>query len=130
MSRLTRRFFIWCLVLVLPLQSLAAGCLMRCDGSPPQTVAVSDEIVAAAQPCHAGAEPDAAGIDAPGHTTGHDTGQRCGDCAACGAAPALPAAPPLLGTPEALRACVGTQALRLASAAVAGPERPPRADAL
>lgn len=130
MSRVLKRVCIWCLALVLPLQGLAAGCLMNCAGTHPPAAGVvtAVEAAAAAHPCHGAAEAQAAaGADGLDEGTEADAGHRCSACAACGMTPALPAAAPLLGTPEAARESDSLVSVRPARVAVAGPERPPRA---
>lgn len=126
-----RRVCIWCLALVLPLQGLAAGCLMDCAGQHlplASATAAADGPAAAAHPCHGPADmqPEATdgSLDAG---AAPDAGQRCSACAACGAAPALPAAAPVLGEPEAVRERGTLVPVRLIRMAVPGPERPPRA---
>lgn len=133
MLRVFRLICIWCLALVLPLQGLAAGCLMNCAGqhlpAAVATVAAAEPEVGA-PPCHAAADtqaaPSANGLD---ESAVPDAGHRCSACAACGLAPALPAAAPVLGQPEAVRESGTRVSVRLASVAVAGLERPPRAAA-
>lgn len=125
MSRRHRLVWTWVLMLVLPLQGLAASCLGPCAaglGALPMALTVGAEALHGAEPCHAPAAVEAsattaeAGEGAPG----------CSACAACGAAFALPSTVPALMGADIVRAAAVSEPVVPGSALVEGLERPPR----
>jgi len=130
MSRWLKLLCIWCLVLVLPVQSLAAGCRLACVVPHASAAAVLAETDPASHPCHATAAQaspvlGAAGDD--GAAGGED--HRCNSCAGCCALAALPVGTLLIGSPAAMRDVKALPTWSPTSIVVAGLERPPRASA-
>lgn len=139
MFRVVRAFFVWALVVALPLQGLAASAMIACGASHERMMAglLPDASAPDAEPmhhaAHAGADsaPPCAGAGADadndaGPLFHHQGAFSCSACAACCAMAALPAGfavPPVVaaaqrvqGAPAALRASPLPDAL----------DRPPR----
>jgi hypothetical protein len=137
MLRVVRAFFVWALVVALPLQGLAASAMIACGASHERMMArlVPDASAPDVEPmhhaAHAGADSASpcAGADADneaGPLSHHQGAFSCSACAACCAMAALPAGfavPPVVaaaqrvqGAPPALRASPLPDAL----------DRPPR----
>lgn len=127
MSRVWRRFAIWLVVLVLPLQGLAANAAMRCllmpDTPPPRAA-----VVAELPPCHAQMLADSP--DPAGDALVDQTRLPCPHCMACmalgAAAWPLAAVPPTVGVltqAEGRRAEPPHHAIVFVTD---GPDRPPR----
>lgn len=136
MNRVWRRFAIWLVVLVLPLQGVAAQAAMRCLTMPAMPTAA---MLAELPPCHAQAlaegtmsmadlvDPMATAADAGASTTASPACPHCLAHAALGAGSwPLASAMPALALPTPARAT----RVELPPVAVAfltgGPDRPPR----
>jgi hypothetical protein len=132
MSCLRKRVWIWCVLLLLPLQGLAAGGLLPCafaKGVSQGATGVT-MLQAAAHPCHGLAAEVAAGFDgqwAEATDPPADTDHRCSTCAACCVALALPGAAAMGGEPAAAPHPAAPPPPHVAEVPAAGPERPPRA---
>ena len=129
MSRVWRCVAIWLVVLVLPLQGLAAHAAMRCLMKP-DPVASTVQAVAEVPPCHAGMDTAEDTNDAEAASS-DPASPRCPHCMACLALAAtawpLSAVSPFVGEASPAE---GPQAepQRFAIAFVTdGPDRPPRA---
>ena len=128
MSRWLKLLCIWCLVLVLPLQSLAAGCRLACVGPHAAAGAVLAETETASHPCHGTAAQAGSGLGAAGDdgaAGGED--HRCNACAGCCALVALPVGTLLIGSPAAMRDGKALSTWPQTSLVVAGLERLSRA---
>jgi hypothetical protein len=126
MSRWLKLLCIWCLIVVLPLQSVAAGCRLACAAPQATADAVAAEAGPASHPCHPGAAEAGAALGAADDDGAAGTDHRCNACSACCAVAALPVGVLQIGTPEAVRDGVALLLARPTSVVVAGLERPPR----
>lgn len=129
MSRCLKLVCIWCLVVVLPLQSLAAGCRLACAGPHAAIDAVLADAGPAAHPCHPAAAETSADLGAVADEGAANADHRCGNCAGCCAIAALPVGTLTIGAPAAVQDRTVLPQPRPVCIVVAGLERPPRAAA-
>lgn len=126
MSHGLKLFCIWCMVLVLPLQSLAAGCRLACAGPHGTATALAGGADAATHPCHATAAEAGDALATAEPQQAADADHHCDDCAACCAVVALPVGTLPTDSPAVVREGQVQPLPRPAGIVVAGLERPPR----
>jgi len=127
--RKVTHFWVWIMVLVMPLAGLAQS-TVPCVAShaPLRTQSLPEPFAGA--PCHGGAVLAMADAASEGVTsdaaTGGDNGHRCSVCAACVAGAALPATALVLSAPAAGMARSLPPLLQGAGVLLGRLERPPR----